>query len=107
MRIDLPLERASILRFLDATRGLLERIRAEEGCVDCQLFESVEEKDRLCLLQQWRDEGDLARHVRGQNFRRLLVTMDMLNGAPKVSLTSSSSSDTPQTIDQLVTAISE
>ncbi len=95
-----------MISFLDATRGLLERIRVEDGCIDCQLFDNVEGEDRLCLLQQWRDELDLARHVRGQNFRRLLVTMDMLNGAPKVILTSSSSRTIPQTIDELVAAIS-
>lgn len=105
LRIDLPLERASMIRFLDATRGLLERIRVEDGYIDCQLFDNVEGKDRLCLLQQWRDAGDLAHHVRGENFRRLLVTMDMLNDVPEVSLSSSTSRATPQTIDELIAAI--
>ena len=74
-------------RFVDTVRGMLGPIRVEPGCLDCRLCEDVEDDCGLLLLQEWRDEPALSRHIRGNTFRSLLMALDLLSMPPLISVT--------------------
>ena len=72
--------------FSETVGGLLERIRVEEGCMECRLRVDVEDARDLTLVEGWRDEEAFARHIRGKSFRTLLVAMDLLEGPPDIRI---------------------
>lgn len=84
-KLVLPVHRGYIEQFQDTIGSLLERTRAEDGCLDCRLYEDTERDNCFLMLQEWRDAVTFGRHLEGQCFRTLLVAMDMLSGSPTIS----------------------
>ena len=64
--------------------GTLASIRGEKGCGGYEYFASLEDPDRLFLLEQWADEAALAAHQASANMaalrqlkERYLLTTDV------------------------------
>jgi quinol monooxygenase YgiN len=65
--------------------SLAERTRAERGCLWGQLHLDVLEEDVLILEESWASEADLERHLRSEDYRQLLLIMEMAKVPPEVS----------------------
>lgn len=48
---------------VEALRSLLEPTRAEEGCLQYDLWRSRTETARFTLVEEWADDGCLDRHL--------------------------------------------
>ncbi len=70
--------------FLQTLRGLLEPTRVEEGCLSYRLYQDVENKNAFTLVEEWETQEDLDSHIRTDNYKKLLVTMDLLREAPEM-----------------------
>jgi quinol monooxygenase YgiN len=44
-------------------------IRKEKGCKRCECCQSIEDEDRLFLLEEWNTKEDLVNHMKSENFR--------------------------------------
>ena len=64
--------------------GMLEPSRVEKGCLSYRLYEDVENKNALLLVEEWKTQKDLENHIRTDNQRRLLVLMDFLSEKPEL-----------------------
>jgi len=62
--------------------------RDEKGCRSVCLCRDTADENSFILLEEWESRDDLERHIRGRNFRKLLLMMDTLAESPKVSLCS-------------------
>lgn len=51
--------------------GLLDAIRAEEGCLHYDYYFSVQEKNVILLIEQWESEALQQAHMRHPNMARL------------------------------------
>jgi quinol monooxygenase YgiN len=73
---------------VDATmlslRSLVERIRAEAGCVDCSVYMDTEIRNRIVFIQLWRNEADLQRHLRSEEYQMILLIMETAVTPPKI-----------------------
>ena len=49
------------------SEGVLERVRAEEGCLGYEYFVSMEDPGRVLLVEHWEDESALEAHSRSDN----------------------------------------
>ena len=82
VRMVLPAER------LSEVTGILcpmaERTRAERGCLGCHLYRDALEEAVLTLEDTWAGEADLERHLRSQEYRQLLLVMEMARVQPEV-----------------------
>ena len=65
--------------FKESIRGMLEPTRVERGCISYCLYEDIENKNTFTLLEEWKTRDDLEKHVRTDNYRRLLALMDFLS----------------------------
>lgn len=45
-----------------AARPCLEATRAEAGCISYELFQSVEEPEKLVFVERWKDRAALTAH---------------------------------------------
>jgi len=69
---------------LETMRGMLEPARVERGCLSYRLYEDVENRNALVLLEEWATQKDLERHISKDNQRRLLALMDLLSEPPEL-----------------------
>jgi quinol monooxygenase YgiN len=58
--------------------SLIGLIRTEEGCRRCDFFQSMEEENDLCLLEEWDTQGNLKGHLISERFRVLRGAMNLL-----------------------------
>ena len=68
----------------ETIRGMLEPTRVERGCISYCLYEDIENKNTFVLVEEWKTRDDLEKHVRTDNYRRLLVLMDLLSEPPQL-----------------------
>ena len=76
----LPQRRSDLL---EAMRGMLEPARVERGCLSYRLYEDVEDRNALVLVEEWKTQKDLESHIRTDNQRQLLALMDLLSEQPQ------------------------
>jgi quinol monooxygenase YgiN len=69
--------------FLEAMRGMLEPARVERGCLSYRLYEDVENRNAIVLVEEWETQKDLESHIRTDSQRRLLALMDLLSEQPE------------------------
>jgi quinol monooxygenase YgiN len=69
---------------LETMRGMLEPVRVEMGCLSYCLYEDVEDRNTIVLVEEWETQNDLERHIRTDNQRRILTLMDLLSEQPEL-----------------------
>ncbi len=52
--------------------------RMEKGCRRCDLCQSIEDENRLFLLEEWDTEENLMTHLKSEHFRVLRGAMNLL-----------------------------
>ena len=53
-------------------------IRMEEGCRRCDFCQSIEDENRLFLLEEWDTQENLMTHLKSEHFRVLRGAMNLL-----------------------------
>ena len=69
---------------LETLRGMLEPARVERGCLSYRLYEDIEDRNIFFLLEEWKTQNDLERHISTDNFHRLMALMDLLSEQPEL-----------------------
>ena len=69
--------------FIETMRGMLEPTRVERGCLSYHLYEDVENKNALVLLEEWATQEDLEKHI-SKDKQWLLALMDLLSEQPEL-----------------------
>ena len=57
--------------------ALIGSIRTEKGCRRCDFCQSMENKNELCLIEEWDTEEDLKRYLKSELFRVLRGAMNL------------------------------
>jgi quinol monooxygenase YgiN len=76
-----PKRRAEVL---DIFSSVAERSRFEEGCIHCRVYQDVESEPVFLLDQLWESREDLERHLRSEEFRKVLLVLEMSLEPPEV-----------------------
>jgi quinol monooxygenase YgiN len=78
--------------------SMIERIKLEEGCISCRLYQDVLEKRALMLEEMWAGETALHKHLRSADFRKVLLVVEMAREPPEIRFDLISSSTGLNTI---------
>jgi quinol monooxygenase YgiN len=73
--------REELRRGLSSLSGPTE---AEAGCTSCQLYEGLSDENLLRVESRWKETSDLFRHLRSDNYKRLLFLMELGAEAPNI-----------------------
>jgi quinol monooxygenase YgiN len=57
---------------------LIGSIRTEKGCNRCDFCQSIEDENRLFLLEEWDTQENLMSHLKSERFRVLRGAMNLL-----------------------------
>ncbi len=82
VKMELPAGR--VQEAMNILGPIAERAKAERGCFECQLHRDVHEHNVLIFESRWADEEHLHRHLRSQEYRDLMLVMEMASHPPEV-----------------------
>ncbi len=85
---------------LKILRSMVEQWRDETGCLSCNIYGDLQEKDVLMLEEVWRSEEDLVLHLRSNKYRNLLLVLEMALKQPEIKFNTISSSKGIETIEK-------
>ena len=57
---------------------LICSLRAEKGCRRCDFCRSMEDKNELCLLEEWDTQENLNSHLKSERFKVLRGALNLL-----------------------------
>ena len=78
----LPLkEMENALRLLLSVK---DRVQAKPGCLFCLVSRNANEEDGLYYTEKWETEAAFRRHVRSEEFQRVLIAMDLCSEEPQI-----------------------
>jgi quinol monooxygenase YgiN len=98
VRMVLPSDRLS--EAMEVLGPIAERTRTERGCLGCHLHQDVLEDNVLIFEESWASEADLERHLCSQDYRQLLLIMELAKVPPEVRFDTVSNSTGFETIQK-------
>lgn len=76
-----PSQRGDALRTLRSLAGITG---ARRGCRGVQLLRDAENRNEILWIEEWDSEADLTRHIRSDEYRKLLLVMEMSMKRPEI-----------------------
>ena len=58
--------------------SLIGSIRAEKGCRRCDFYQSMEDENRLFLLEEWDTQKNIKDHMKSRGFKVFRGAMNLL-----------------------------
>ncbi len=58
--------------------------RVEPGCRGCHLLADLDEPRAIVLTEEWDSQDDLDRHLRSEEYRRVLAAIELSQEAPEI-----------------------
>jgi quinol monooxygenase YgiN len=81
-------------------KSITEQCRDEPGCISCHFYEDLQEKNVFMLKEVWRSEEDLERHLRSDEYRNLLLILELARKRPEIRFDTISGSTGIETIEK-------
>ena len=76
IRMNAPSEKR--MELSQTIASLIGSIRTEKGCRRCDFYQSMEDENRLFLLEEWDTQENLKSHLKSGRFRVLRGAMNLL-----------------------------
>ena len=80
--------------------SVAERCRIEPGCISCHVYQDTEEERVVMLEEIWRSEKDLKRHLRSEEYLKVLLSVEMALKPPEIRFNTISHSTGFETIEK-------
>jgi quinol monooxygenase YgiN len=98
IRMTIPArKRGEALKIL---RSVAELCRDDPGCLSCYIYEDLQDNKVLVLQEVWKAEEDLNLHIRSDEYRNLLLVLEMALKQPEIRFDVISGSTGIETIEK-------
>lgn len=81
-KISVPSENRK--EFLQTLNLLIGRIRYEKGCIRYNAYQDVENQNVFIIVEEWKTQADLDKHLRSDKFGVLLGALKLLSDTPEI-----------------------
>jgi len=81
-------------------KSITEQCLYAPGCISCHIYGDLQEKSVFMLKEIWRSEEDLDLHLRSDEYRNLLLILEMALEQPEIRFDTISSSTGIETIEK-------
>jgi quinol monooxygenase YgiN len=85
---------------LEILTSVAERSRYEPGCIACRVYQDVEVESVIVLQQFWESREDMEKHLRSEEFRKVLLVVEMSLEPPEIRFDEISASTGVETIEK-------
>ncbi len=86
---------------LKILRSIAEQSRVQPGCLSSRIYGDLEEENVLMIEEMWRDQEALGHHLRSEEYRNLLLVVELAIECPEIKFNSISSSTGIETIEKI------
>ena len=69
---------------LHALRWLAGPVQARRGCAGCRILQDLDDENALVLVEEWTSRETFERHLRSEDFRRLLAVAELATEPPEL-----------------------
>jgi quinol monooxygenase YgiN len=76
-----PKSRAEVVRTLTAQLGPL---RVQPGCRRCDLYQDIENREAITLVEEWESQAELDLRLRSEEYRTVLATIELAQEQPVI-----------------------
>ena len=76
-----PKSRAEVVRTLTAQLGPL---RVQPGCHRCDLYQDIENREAITLVEEWESQAELDLRLRSEEYRTVLATIELAQEQPVI-----------------------
>ena len=81
-RMTIPIKKLD--EAIEILSSVTQRTRFESGCVSCYVYRDVDSTNELMIEEIWKDEKDLARHLRSDEYQKVLLVAEMASAPPEI-----------------------
>ncbi len=93
-----PARRADVLEVLRSVQG---PVRAQPGCVACDIYEEQGPEPAVVFVERWKTDAALEAHLRSDMYRRILGAIELSSGKPEIRFEHVSASEGMELIERL------
>jgi quinol monooxygenase YgiN len=91
LRVKVPsAKRADFMSLCESFTGPTS---VQPGCRKIDVYNNINDNNELLLVEEWSSWEDLRRHVLSENFRKVLVMMDLARENPQINFHTVSSTE--------------
>jgi quinol monooxygenase YgiN len=94
---------AKLLEAFAILLSMSERIRIMSGCIVCRVYRDAQEDCSLMFEEIWMSEEDLNMHIRSEEYRNVLLVMEMAVEKPEIRFETVSQVTGMETIEKVRT----
>jgi len=76
-----PQSRAGVVRTLTAQLGPL---RVQPGCHRCDLYQDIESRETITLVEEWESQAELDLRLRSEEYRAVLAAIELSREQPVI-----------------------
>ena len=76
-----PKSRAEVVRTLSAQLG---PTRVQPGCHRCDLYQDIENRETITLVEEWESQAELDLRLRSEDYRSVLAAIDLSQKQPVI-----------------------
>ncbi len=98
--IRLTLASEKLAEVVGILRAMAERTRVEPGCLAFNAYQDLQDGQVLMLEEVWKSPADLGRHLRSEQYRKVLLVMEMAGEPPEVRFHTIAHATGVETIEQ-------
>lgn len=73
--------RAEVVRTLTAQLGPL---RVQPGCLKCDLYQDIENRGTITLVEEWESQAQLDLRLRSEEYRAVLAAIELAQEQPVI-----------------------
>jgi quinol monooxygenase YgiN len=92
---------------IEILSSVTQRTRFESGCVSCYVYRDVASANELMIEEIWKDENGLARHLRSDEYQKILLVAEMASAPPEISFYKILRTSGVETIEEARSAVNE
>ena len=79
--------------------SMIEPTENERGCLSCQVFRDIENKNVFSLIEEWETREDLDNHIKSARFSVLLGTKSLLCEPQQIEIHTVTRSEGMETVN--------
>ena len=83
-----PLMKRDVINIFDSLAG---SILAKAGCNKLNLYSDINNDDDFLLIEEWDSRKKMEKHIKSEEFRKIMALMDLSNEAPIIRFNTVSS----------------
>jgi quinol monooxygenase YgiN len=98
IRMKMPVQK--VKEALEILRSVAERTRVQPGCISCRVYHDAQEEDVIMVDELWRSKEEHESHLRSDEYRNVLLVVEMAHEKPEISFSEFSGSTGVETIEK-------